>query len=80
MSALDMVDVCMAVIGSGAIGFFLASVYKGRAASQRRAYEDEMTEHREFYAALAMARRLRSDTQSDLTWLTITDLERSQLC
>jgi hypothetical protein len=62
---MEVVEASLAIIGGSAIGLFLAHAHRDRAASPRRAYEEEMAEHREFYVALAAARRLRSRCQSE---------------
>lgn len=56
---MDVAAVMAAVIGGGGIGLFLANAHKEKVAAEHRAYEKEMAEFRDFYAALAMVRRLR---------------------
>lgn len=59
MQLLDAIGVLIIIAGGVAIGVFLTSAYHERIASQHRAYEKEMAEHRSLYAALAMRRRLK---------------------
>lgn len=62
---MELVAVFAAVIGGGGIGLFLMTAHQDRAAAKRRAYEKEMAEDRDLYAALAIARRLRSRPPSE---------------
>lgn len=59
MQILDAIGVLIIIAGGVAIAVFLTSAYRERIASQRRAYENEMAEDRNFYAALARRRRHR---------------------
>jgi hypothetical protein len=59
MQILDAIGVLIIIAGVLAIGVFLAGAYRERIASQHRAYENEMAEDRNLYAALARHRRLK---------------------
>jgi hypothetical protein len=65
MAIIDGIGVVIAVAGGGAIGAFLTSAYHERIRNQHRAYEKEMAEHRDLYAALAMRRRLKPGSSSE---------------
>lgn len=59
MQFLNVIGVLIIIAGGVAMGVFLTSAHRERIASQHRAYEREMAEHRDLYAALAMRRRLK---------------------
>lgn len=65
MEVVDVIGVLVAVTGGGAIGVFLTSAYHERIRNQQRAYEKEMAEHRDLYAALAMRQRLKPGNSED---------------
>jgi Tfp pilus assembly protein PilV len=59
MQILDAIGVLIIIVGVVAIAVLLTSAYRERIASQHRAYEKEMAEDRNLYAALARRRRLK---------------------
>jgi hypothetical protein len=65
MQIIDVIGVLIAVTGGGAIGVFLTSAYHERVRNQQRAYEKEMAQHRDLYAALAMRQRLNPGSSSE---------------
>jgi hypothetical protein len=64
MAVVDVIGALVIISGGGAIGVFLTNAYHERVESQHRAYEKEMAEHRDLYAALAMRQRLKPGSAS----------------
>jgi hypothetical protein len=59
------VGLAMALLIGGAIGLFLTLAHYARISSRQREYEREAAEGREFYAALAMLRRIKPVSPND---------------
>ncbi|HEY1641994.1 MAG TPA: hypothetical protein VGG35_14985 [Streptosporangiaceae bacterium] len=59
MEVVDAIGALVVLAGGAAIGVFLTSAYHERIRNQHRAYEIDMAEHRDQYAALAQRRRLQ---------------------
>lgn len=65
MAVVDLIGALVIVSGGAGIGVFLTNARYERIASQHRAYEKEMAEHRDLYAALAMRQRLKPGISSE---------------
>ena len=65
MQVVDVIGALVIICGGGAIGVFLTNANYERRANQHRAYEKEMAEHRDLYAALAMRQRLNPGIASE---------------
>jgi hypothetical protein len=59
------VELLLTLLIGGAIGMLVTAAHHEQAALRRRAYEREMAEGREIYAALAMYRRVKTAHPSD---------------
>jgi hypothetical protein len=59
------VGLVLALITGGAIGVLVTAAHHEQLAFRRWAYEKEVAEGREFHAALAMFRRIKSDHPTD---------------
>jgi hypothetical protein len=59
------IGLVLALLIGGAIGLLVTAAHYEQVALRRWEYEREMAEGREFYAALAMFRRINPDHPSD---------------
>ncbi|MCW2895244.1 MAG: hypothetical protein JWO75_4733 [Actinomycetia bacterium] len=65
MVILYDVELLLTLLIGGAIGVLVTVAHYERAAHRRQAYEQEVAEGREIYAALAMFRRIKPVHPSD---------------
>lgn len=65
MVILYDVELLLTLLIGGAIGVLVTVAHYERAAHRRQAYEQEIAEGREIYAALAMFRRIKPVHPSD---------------
>ncbi len=65
MVILYDVGLLLALLIGGAIGLLITTAHYEHIALRRWAYEKEIAEHREFYAALGAFRRIKPDHAPD---------------
>ena len=65
MVILYDIGLVLALLIGGAIGLLVTAAHYEQVALRRWEYEQEIAEGREFYAALAMFRRINRDHPSD---------------
>lgn len=65
MVILYDVELLLTLLIGGAIGMLVTAAHHAQTALRRRAYEKEMAEGREIYAALARYRRIKTVHPSD---------------
>jgi len=65
MIILYDVGLLLALLIGGAIGLLVTAAHYEQIALRRWAYEKEVAENREFYAALGMLRRIKPDYAPD---------------
>jgi hypothetical protein len=61
VSIVYYVGLLLALLTGGVIGLLVTAAHYEQIALRQRAYEEEMAERREFYAALGMFRHIRPD-------------------